>query len=188
MSDLPLILASQSPRRRNLLEEAGFVFEVVPPDDDLEDAPEPNESPLNYVKRLARRKAENVLEKIKRGLVLGCDTVVVCRGEILGKPTDRNDAARMLRLLRGELHVVHSGLCLCSKPDGRCDVQGETSTLRMIPISDTELENYLDSGAWQGKAGAFGLQDRNGWISLVHGSETNIVGLPMELLHRMLVH
>ena len=186
MLDFPFVLASQSLRRRSLLAEAGFVFEVVPPDDGLEDDPQPNESTADYVKRLALRKAENVLGKIDRGTVIACDTVVVCNDEILGKPTDRADAARMLRLLRGKLHSVFSGLCLWSKPSGRPRVEESLSTLRMIEFTDAELEQYLDSEAWQEKAGAFGLQDRNGWVVLVDGSESNVVGLPLELLHRMI--
>ena len=186
MFDPPHILASRSPRRRLLLSEAGWAFDVVPPSDGLEDRPSPNESVSAYVQRLAFRKAENVFEKINRGTIIACDTVVVCNGEILGQPSDRADAMRMLRLLRGKLHFVHSGLCLLSKPSGNCRRGEEISTLRMIEFSDDELEHYLDSEAWQGKAGAFGLQDRNGWITLVHGSESNVVGLPMELLQRML--
>ena len=186
MFDLPFILASQSPQRRSLLTEAGFDFEIVPPADGLEDDPQPNESPGNYVKRLALRKAENVLGKVNRGTVIACDTTVFCNGEILGKPTDRADAARMLRLLRGELHSVFSGLCVWSKSNDSPKVEESVSTLRMIEFSNAELDQYLDSGAWRGKAGAFGLQDRNGWIVLVDGSESNVVGLPLELLRRMM--
>jgi len=186
MLDLPLILASQSLRRHSLLTEAGFVFDVVPPDDGLENNPQLNESPSDYVKRLALRKAENVLGKIDRGIVIACDTAVVCNDKILGKPTDRADAARMLRTLRGTTHHVLSGLCLWSKPNGSPNVREAVSTLRMTEFTDDELEQYLDSGDWQGKAGAFGLQDRNDWIVLVDGSESNVVGLPMELLWKML--
>ena len=186
MLDFPLILASQSPRRCSLLAEAGFVFEVVPPNDGLEDDPQPSESPSDYVKRLALRKAENVLGKIDRGIVIACDTVVVYNDKILGKPTDRADAARMLRTLRGTTHHVLSGLCLWSKPSGCPNVKEAVSTLQMIAFTDDELEQYLDSGAWRGKAGAFGLQDRNGWVALVEGSESNVVGLPLELLQEML--
>ncbi len=184
---MQLILASQSPRRRELLAEAGFSFEIIPPDV-IEPPPEPGESPIDYVKRLAVLKAENVAAKLDDGTVIACDTVVVCQGEILGKPVDRSDAERMLRLLRGELHYVHSGVCVWTKSDSgrKYSVAVDTTTLQMLPISDTELDVYLDSGAWRGKAGAFGLQDRTGWITLVHGSETNVVGLPMELLRRML--
>ena len=188
MLDIPLVLASQSPRRRSLLTEAGFAFDVVPPDDGLEDDPHPNESPSDYVKRLALRKAENVLAKIDRGIVIACDTVVVFNGEIFGKPADRVDAARMLRMLRGTQHRVFSGLCLCSKPGGNCSVEEAVSTLQMIEFTDDELELYLDSGTWQGKAGAFGLQDRNDWVVLVDGSESNVVGLPMELLREMSIN
>ena len=186
MFDLPLILGSRSSRRQELLAEAGFAFSVVPPDDGLEDERLSNESPSDYVKRLALRKAENVLGKIKKGIVIACDTIVVADGEILGQPTDRADAARMLRTLRGKLHTVHSGLCLASKPNGTRRVEDVVSTLQMIEFTNDELEEYLDSGAWQGKAGAFGLQDRNWWVVLLDGSESNVVGLPLELLKQMI--
>ena len=188
----PLILASQSPRRRELLAEAGYVFEILSPDESAEDARYDGETPQEFVCRLAEQKARNIADritdKVVRARVIGCDTVVVCQGEILGKPMDRDDARRMLRLLHGELHSVLSGLCVLVK-DGTvqsCNVRFETTSLRMQPISDEEIETYLDTDAWQGKAGAFGYQDRHSWITIVQGSESNVVGLPMELLDEMM--
>lgn len=200
----PLILASRSPRRRELLENAGYVFEVVPARDEAEDQRRKNEPPTQYVLRLARQKAEDVALRLAgeaptlhagetpavpgRKLVLGCDTIVVCRDTILGKPLDRNDAARMLRLLRGTRHSVITGVCLYPLPVGSGEVLNrcEETILSMSDISDTELQTYLDTNLWQGKAGAFGYQDRNDWIRIETGSESNVVGLPLELLHAML--
>jgi len=185
---LPLFLASASPRRKQLLTEAGFVFEVRLPDENVEDEHRTNELPEEYVRRLAFQKAKNVADKIEQGIILGGDTIVVCGGNILEKPIDRNDARNMLQQLRGQVHSVLSGLCLIKKeighePIGSLEI--ETTQLVMQPISDDVLETYLDTGAWQGKAGAFGYQDGNDWITILKGSESNVVGLPMELFRTM---
>lgn len=185
---IPLILASGSPRRRELLLDKGLEFDVLPPDDDAEDDRKPNETPDDYVRRLADQKARNVASKVSQGRIVACDTLVLCRDEILGKALDRDDARRMLRFLRGSRHFVLSGLCVLLKTPNaiRSRIGVETTELYLHPISDAEIETYLDSAAWQGKAGAFGYQDRHSWISLVRGSESNVVGLPMELLEMLL--
>jgi len=182
-ADLPLILASASPRRKQLLTESGFVFETLPPDDSAEDARLPNELPVEYVQRLALQKAKNVADKVEQGIILGCDTIVLCGDKILEKPIDRNDARNMLQNLRGHVHRVLSGLCLIKKTGEATTVRQESAMTRLMmqPISDEELETYLDTGQWQGKAGAFGYQDGNDWITILEGSASNVVGLPMEL-------
>jgi septum formation protein len=190
MNDLPLILASQSPRRRQLLIDAGFIFTVYPPDSEVEDARRFGETPDHYVSRLAVQKANNVAEKFERGRILACDTVVLCNDQILEKPTDRNNARQMLQFLRGQVQLVLSGLCLLTKnvpENNETTIIGtDKTTLLMQPITDLEIETYLDGGLWRGKAGAFGYQDRNNWLSIIEGSESNIVGLPMELLYQIL--
>jgi len=185
--ELPLILASASPRRKQLLAEAGFVFEVMPPDDHAENARLPDELPIEYVRRLAFQKAKNVADKIDRGIILGGDTIVLCGENILEKPVDRNDARRMIQSLCGEVHQVLSGLCLIQKTGNETTAHQATATTRLLmqPISDDELAMYLDAGDWQGKAGAFGYQDGNDWIAILEGSESNVVGLPMELFRTM---
>jgi len=189
--ELPLILASASPRRKQLLAEAGYVFETLPPDEHAEDERWANELPTDYVRRLAFQKAKNVADKVEQGIILGGDTIVLCGESILEKPTDRNDARRMLQQLRGQVHSVLSGLCLIKKEIGNeTKVRQETATTRliMLPISDDLLEAYLDNGAWQGKAGAFGYQDGNDWLTILDGSESNVVGLPLELFRTMVCH
>ena len=185
--ELPLILASASPRRKQLLTESGFVFETLPPDESAEDARLPDEVPVEYVKRLALQKAENVAKKVERGIILGCDTIVLCGETILEKPTDRNDARRMIQYLRGQVHHVLSGLCLLQKTGEVTTIRQESAItrLKMQSISDEDVETYLNTGQWQGKAGAFGYQDGNDWITLLEGSESNVVGLPMELFLEM---
>ncbi len=181
-----LILASASPRRRELLVEAGYVFEVLLPNPAAEDAPLPQETPPELVARLARQKAGDIAQRVDQGIVIGCDTVAECGGQILGKPRDRRHAREMLRQLRGHVHHVYSGLCLWRRPDDRVLTKVESTKLKMETILDAELESYLSSRLWEGKAGAFGYQDRHGWLRIVAGSESNVVGLPLELLRKML--
>ena len=181
-----LVLASRSPRRQQLLAEAGYRFEVMPPGEWIEQAPSLPKTPREIVRELAYQKAADVARRTQEGIVIGCDTVVECRGRILGKPRDREEARRMLQLLRGRAHHVYSGLCLWRRPDDKTLVDVEVTKLKMDPRSDAELDEYLDTGQWRGKAGAFGYQDRLGWIRIVAGSESNVVGLPMELLAAML--
>lgn len=115
-------------------------------------------------------------------VVLSCDSVAVCDGEILGKPADRADAERMLRLLSGAEHEVRTGLCLWATPSDRVLRRVEISRLWMAPLSEERLAAYLESGLWEGKAGAFGYQDGNDWLRLTYGSESNVVGLPLAAL------
>jgi len=154
-----LILASRSPRRQELLWEAGYRFEVCAP-------------------------GEN--RQVGSGWILGCDTVAECDGRILGKPADEHHARQMLKTLRGREHRVFSGLCLWKLPDAKPLVRVAATTLRMDRLSDRQIEEYLAGGQWKGKAGAFGYQDRLGWVHVIEGSESNVVGLPLELLAEML--
>ena len=181
-----LILASRSPRRRELLTEAGYKFDVVPPAETVECGICSRESPAELVARLAYEKAADIARRVGGGLVLGCDTVAECNGEILGKPGDMATARRMLELLRGREHRVLSGLCLWDYPDAKPDTRVAVTRLRMDALSDWQLDEYLQSYQWEGKAGAFGYQDRLGWIHIIEGSESNVVGLPLELLAQMM--
>jgi septum formation protein len=186
MTSQRLILASASPQRRELLREAGYAFETIAPSQIAEDEAAPHETPAGLVLRLAKQKAADVAKRVDRGIVIGCDTVAECAGQILGKPRDRRHAREMLRLLQGQVHHVYSGVCLWRRPDDRTVAKVETTKLKMETILDAELEAYLNSGLWEGKAGAFGLQDRQGWLKIIAGSESNVVGLPLELLKSML--
>jgi septum formation protein len=188
MSDrsLPLILASSSPRRRELLAGCGYEFRVVPPSEAAECGVCSRESPPELVARLAWQKAHDVASRIDRGIVIGCDTVAECCGQILGKPAGRQHARQMLELLRGREHHVYSGLCLWVCPGQEHHVQVDVTRLVMDPISDAQLDAYLQTDQWEGKAGAFGYQDGLDWVHVVEGSESNVVGLPLELLARML--
>ncbi|MGM0485545.1 MAG: Maf family protein [Planctomycetota bacterium] len=183
---MSLILASQSPRRRQLLASAGYRFQVIPPPDIAEGAIPHGEPPAQLVARLALRKAAHIAATIEHGLVIGCDTVAECDGQVLGKPQHQEHARDMLRLLRGRDHRVFSGLCLWKCPENSKQVDVAVTRLIMENVTDPELETYLATDAWQGKAGAFGYQDGIPWIRILEGSESNVVGLPLELLARML--
>lgn len=182
-----LILASQSPRRRQLLDEAGLKYEVVAPSDTAECGICSRETPPELVARLAYQKAADVAPRVSgEALLVACDTVAQCAGRILGKPEDRRHAEEMLRLLSGRRHSVYSGLCLWHVPSGRRWVQVARSQLDMDQLSDEQISDYLDSHQWCGKSGAFGYQDGHPWLTLISGTASNVVGLPMDLLSEML--
>lgn len=181
-----LILASGSPRRKELLTEAGYAFDIVVPSDGVECGLCSGENPQQLVARLAYQKAADVALRVPGGLIVACDTVAECDGQILGKPDNEEHARRMLRLLRGRTHRVYSGLCVWRLPHGEPRVEVDSTTLQMDALLDEQIEEYLAGDQWIGKAGAFGYQDRLGWVRVLSGSESNVVGLPMELLARML--
>lgn len=181
-----LILASSSPRRRDLLAQFGYSFRVLEPDPNAECGICSRETPPELVARLAYQKAANVIEKIDSGLVLSCDTVAECVAIVLGKPENREHARQMLQRLRGRRHSVYSGICLWDKVTSNRSIRVDVSHLWMEPISDEQLEDYLDTEQWVGKAGAFGFQDGLNWVRLDVGSASNVVGLPMEMLSTML--
>jgi septum formation protein len=180
-----LILASRSPRRRELLTVAGYPLEVHPPSEAAECGVCSGETPSQFVARLAYQKAADVARRIGQGLILGCDTVAECQGQILGKPADEGHARTMLKTLSGREHRVLSGLCLWQLPGGEPAVRVAVTTLRMDQLTAEQLDEYLASGQWEGKAGAFGYQDGLDWVHVVEGSESNVVGLPLELLAEM---
>lgn len=180
-----LILASASPRRRQLLEEAGYSFEVDASGVD-EPPPSPGISPAEYAAQLAWRKAVEVASRRRSGLILAADTVCCVRDEILNKPEDRDDADRMIRLQEGHDTEVISGICLYRVDRGEWVGAVEVSVVRFRPLDDRERLSYLDSGRWDGKSGAYGVQDRDPFVSVVRGSFSNVVGLPMERLARLL--
>ena len=183
-----LILASSSPRRKELLGRFGYDFEVLAPDPAAECGICSRETPPEIVARLAYQKAADVIGQIECDdrIVVACDTVAECLGSVLGKPEDREHARQMLSRLRGREHRVYSGLCLWNRTTAQRSVLVDVSLLKMEPIGDDQLEAYLDTEQWAGKAGALGFQDGPPWIELIAGSATNVVGLPMELLAQML--
>lgn len=182
-----LILASNSPRRKQLLEEAGYTFEVIAPHPLAECGVCSGETPPELVARLAHQKAADVAGRVDaEAVILASDTVAALDGQIFGKPENEEHARSILRRLRGREHYVYTGVCLWPVPQGEPLVRVDKTTLKMHDLSDAEIEEYLATGLWEGKAGAFGYQDRVGWLDIVEGSESNVVGLPMPLLAQML--
>lgn len=182
-----LILASASPRRAELLRDAGYpVRVVVPPYDEPVD-PRGDESPIDFARRLALEKAESVRSVVEQGIILGGDTIGVLSGRIFGKPVDRDDARRIITSLAGTTHEVITALALVDAASGRSLADHDVTHVTMKRLTDGEVEAYLDSGAWRGKAGAYGIQDEGDrFVSRIAGSFSNVVGLPLELLERML--
>lgn len=183
-----IVLASSSPRRLELARGAGWLVQVVPPPESVESCrPRAARETLEaYVRRLAQAKAEAVGGVVHSGTIVACDTLSEVDGEALGKPVDRDDARRMLTALSGRRHRVVSGVCVWRRPHMPPRVATAESLLEMGPLGPAVLEWYLDSGLWEGKAGACGFQDARLPLHLVSGSPSNVVGLPLELLETML--
>jgi septum formation protein len=182
---MPLILASASPRRRLLLSEAGYAFEVDPSGID-EPEPDGPVDPAVYVADLSWRKAHSVALRRGAGLILAADTTCAIDGHLLNKPVDRVDAERMLRLQEGREIEVVTGLCLYRADRGEWVGAVDRSVVFMRPLADAEREEMLDSGRWEGKAGAYGVQDDDPFVSVRRGSYSNVAGLPMERLAAIL--
>jgi len=182
-----LILASASPRRRELLTQAGFNFRVHPAHipEDLQ----AGEDPIAYVTRLAREKARAVYDQLAaaepRIAVLGADTTVTLDNHILGKPEDASDAARMLRLLSGRTHRVITGVSLVSAVG--VETAAEVTAVQFLTLSDAEIETYVATGEPMDKAGAYAIQGRAArWIPRIEGCYFNVVGLPIALVATLL--
>lgn len=177
------ILASSSPRRRQLLAEAGYAFDVIPADID-ESAVPADLSPAEVASFLAEGKARVLAGRFPEAVILGADTVVALADLLLGKPTDAADARRMLSLLSGTTQQVITGVAVCHR--GTVAVDRMTSTVSMRPLTADEIDAYVAGGQWQGKAGGYGIQDDDPFVTRMSGSLSNIVGLPMELAVPML--
>jgi septum formation protein len=195
-----LVLASASPRRQELLRNAGIPFTVQPAD--IDETPRAGEPPRECAERLAREKALAVWRNRPSDLVLAADTIVVVDEIILGKPVNGDDAARMLRLLSGRVHRVTTGVCLvgalASKAARHSDERpraekeelrttSETTLVSMSELSDAEIRGYVATGEPMDKAGAYAIQGMaSRWIPRIEGDYSNVVGLPVALVYRML--
>ncbi len=173
-----LVLASGSPRRRELLAGAGLEFVVIPAD--IDETPRPGESPVDYVRRLSAEKADAVMKHDQ--IVIAADTTVEVDGAILEKPTDRDDAARMLSLLSGRSHRCHTGVTVLVNDCGNVtvDTQVVTTEVAFVELSDAMIDWYLSTGEADDKAGSYGIQGAAGaFVERVVGSVTNVIGLPL---------
>jgi septum formation protein len=183
-----LVLGSASPRRRELLGRLGLSFEVDPAD--IDESTRLGESPNQYVARLAAEKAERVASRHQGWFaVLAADTTVEIDGRALEKPVDLEDSARMLRTLRGREHVVHTSIALWVSPDAQLGTRTVSTRVRFREFSDETLAAYVASGEGLDKAGAYGIQDLgSALVSELHGSYTNVVGLPAAETIELLQH
>lgn len=180
-----LVLASSSPRRRELLSRLGVSFTIVVPE--VDEAVLPGESPTDHVQRLARSKALAVAGPLTAGLVIGADTVVVLDGRIIGKPRDRKDAEAMLGGLAGRTHRVYSGIAVADAASEEVHVDVACSRVTIRPIGTNEIRRYIASGEPLDKAGAYAVQGEGGrYVTGVEGSLTNVIGLPLEELRTLL--
>jgi len=183
-----LILASGSPRRRELLRNAGFTFEVIPPEV-AEDNPD-NEAPAMLVERLALDKAEAVAGRFHRQdnvVVLGADTVVVVDSTLLGKPSSPTEARQMLQRLSGRTHEVITGVALVEPETARRTVAHETTRVFFRPLEPQEMEDYVATGEPLDKAGAYAIQGgASRFVTRVEGCYFNVMGLPVALVDRLL--
>ncbi len=177
------VLASASPRRQELLAAAGYTFTVRTAD--VDETPRSGEAPDAYVARLAEAKARAVLATQPGAVVLGADTTVVVDGDILAKPEDAVDAARMVGRLQGRAHEVLTGVALVAAGWSRVAVAA--TTVWFAPMSAAEIDAYVASGEPMDKAGAYGIQGRAArYVTRIEGSYSNVVGLPVALVHTML--
>jgi septum formation protein len=188
-----LILASASPRRRELLAQAGYRFEVQP--SSVPESRRPGEDAIRFATRLAREKAEEVFARrqaagmAETAMVLGADTVVVCDGKVLGKPSDAADAERMLLLLSGRTHHVVTGVAVVwgSSSPPVVEIAAELTQVTMQTLSPEEVSRYVASGEPMDKAGAYAIQGYAGrWIPRISGCYFNVVGLPLALVASLL--
>jgi septum formation protein len=180
---MPLVLASASPRRAELLRNAGISFTVEPAH--IPEQPMPDEAPLEYAKRLARDKARAIFERHPDNVVLGADTIVVVDEHLLEKPRDKPDAARMLRLLSGRAHEVITGVCVVAPAFERTDA--EVTEVRFSALSETEIVGYIATGEPMDKAGAYAIQGiASRWVERIDGCYFNVVGLPVPRVSRMI--
>lgn len=184
MKEQHLILASGSPRRRELIALMGIPFTVcaVDVDEHLSGVPD------QVVMRLAERKARAAAALHPGETVLGADTLVHCQGQTLGKPKDADDALRMLRLLSGNVNTVYTGICMIDGQTGAADVRCDHASVQFVAMSEASALRYVQSGEPLDKAGAYGVQGMGGmFVSSITGSPSSVIGLPMHLVREMLM-
>lgn len=177
-----IILASGSPRRKELLEQIGVEFEIHKAEGEETIT---SSIPEEAVKELSMQKAREVSGKCDGDIIIGADTVVAVDGQILGKPVDRADAMRMLRLLQGKEHQVITGVTVILKETGKTVSFAEVTKVHVFPVTEEQMERYLETGEPMDKAGAYGIQGRFAvYVSGIEGDYNNVVGLPVGRLYQ----
>jgi septum formation protein len=182
---MKFILASSSPRRRELLASIGLTFDVIP--SHVPEVRDEHESPEEYVARLSREKAQAVASRYPNDWIIAADTTVLLGEQLLEKPADDADARRMLATIAGRTHIVYTGVTLQNVSAGWCETRIAESEVRMLPLSSKDIAWYVETGEPLDKAGAYAVQGIGAmFIDSIHGSYTNVVGLPLATLFQML--
>ncbi len=174
----PFYLASQSPRRKQLLQLIGLKFHILPSAVDEDACAETD--PVRHAETLALAKAMDVARGVTEGIVVGADTIVVLDGNILGKPVDAADAARMLKRLSGRIHQVYTGFAIVCQPEGRSVTGHEMTRVHFRHLQEWEIQSYVATGSPMDKAGAYGIQDQSAlFADRIEGCFYNVVGFPL---------
>jgi septum formation protein len=186
-SALPIYLASKSPRRKKLLEQVNLTFKILPVE-----TPEifgKSERPVDAVRRISLEKLHAAKEKIKEGIIITADTIVVIRGKIIGKPVDKHDAVKMLKTLSGNTHIVYTGFSIHNSVSQKTITGYEKTFVTFRKLNSNEINDYVGTGSPLDKAGAYGIQDDYGavFIKKINGCYYNVVGLPLTKVYQSLL-
>ncbi len=186
-SKVSIVLASSSPRRKQLLLKAGYKFIVVEPDVDESAFDTEKIEPLRYAKILALAKANSVAKKFPQDIVIGADTIVDFKGQIIGKPADAKDAERIVRKLFSASHKVITAIAIVRLSDNMKIVEADTTIVHPKKMTETEIAEHIKGMSWLNKAGAYAIQETGDkFVDRIEGSLTNVMGMPMELLEKLL--
>jgi septum formation protein len=186
-SSIPVFLASKSPRRRKLLKQLNIKFKSFSVE--MDEKIHPNEKPSNSVLRLSKEKLELAKLKVKKGIVITADTIVVLNKTVLGKPKNKKDAFRILKLLSGKTHVVYTGYSIFNFTNNKTISEYEKTDVTFRDLNDEEIKEYINGGSPMDKAGAYGIQDDFGavFINKINGCYYNVVGLPLAKFYHALL-
>lgn len=185
-TNLPIYLASKSPRRRRLLKQLGIEFKAftVNSSEDLLDG----EHPVACVKRIAIEKMDKAKRRVSNSIIITADTIVVLNRKVIGKPTSKVNAINTLKLLSGKVHTVYTGFCVFNQKTGRSVIDHEKTEVEFRKLTKDEIMDYVDGGSPMDKAGAYGIQDDFGavFVKKINGCYYNVVGLPLTKLYNAL--
>lgn len=186
-TDLPIYLASRSPRRRKLLKQLNLKFKSFSVD--INEEIRYKEKPWHNVKRLSDEKMDCAKKIVKHGIIITADTIVVLDGKIIGKPKDKTDAKRMLKSLSGNVHTVYTGFSITNSQNGKSITGYEKTLVEFRKLSDREIDDYIKTGSPMDKAGAYGIQDDFGavFIKKITGCYYNVVGLPLTKIYQSMM-
>lgn len=186
-SSIPIFLASKSPRRRKLLKQLNLKFKSFSVD--MDEKVHLNETPSDAVIRLSKEKLNLAKAKVKDGILITADTIVVLDKTILGKPINRNDAFRILKLLSGRTHIVYTGYSIYNSRNDKMISEHEKTEVTFRDLTDEEIDDYISGGSPMDKAGAYGIQDDFGavFIKKINGCYYNVVGLPLAKFYHALI-